>query len=283
MPKPPEDEFLAEALESAREGYGSVRVKSRSESEKHDFGRDDRHKENIQILVAVGVLGAYFTISQDGLPGGAIVEWMGRLILFTNSVFLLYKLTINSRNPLTDWKGLRKYDGYFSLLYLVNIWLIAAGLGLLVVVRTLGLSIDNIQNLVIPLVMTTTIFLLIAAMIFITRREYHIIEQKQSQVLSDLDNILSIFVDEGLIDENKKNSIYERYQDVIEQDRQISWQRYVIRLLASDNASPLRLKHGNLNLLQDVFRRIENRANNNVVENQDLEIIETILENAEIG
>lgn len=259
-----------------------------SESELEELSilewRQQRHEENIQILVAIGILGAYITIKASNaidLPGYLNIPV--NLIFGITLVFLVFKLAINSSTPLTDWSWLDPVDRYVPLAYFVSVigsfltvvvfFVNANGTGLFSGIETWG----PFAIMVIPLV------LIPPAAYFGAKNQYQKGTKYRSSLRDELPQTLRQLESSGFVESAKRESILERYRRVFDHDDSLNLWAFqpnggLVGLLGDGNPG---LENSELKFLLTISRRIRRGQKYEDVEEDDFEAIEELLRRAE--
>jgi len=244
--------------------------------------REKRHKETIQILVASGIFGAYFALYPDDLPNGPFLSPTVNAVFVTNSIFLLYKLSVNSEIPLPGLGVSKRIDRVVPLLYLFSIWASAVIVGLVIVSREYGISLEDLEAYAGILLTIGVLLLVFAVSIIGLRRQKSDASDLRDNVRNQVPRILSHFEEGGLVNGNQRDSLEERFFSVLDSDDDVSiWGYAGGGLLGSLESEPLRLSGRELEIVLNLFRRIETRAEHEIYTEDDFEDFEKIVKLAE--
>lgn len=250
--------------------------------ELHQLGleekRDRRHEERIQILVASGLLGFYAFIGFDLIRGTALTIFANLIVLLT-VLFLLFKLTINSTTPVTDFSWLDKIDRYAPLAYLISI-VGTAIVGIIVIASSaLDFRLQSLEQIVIPLMMIATFGFVFGVMIVGTIAQYNRAIEKRERIRQELPQALDELVNGDIIDENLRDSTESRFLRVLDDDDRRSMWTAFGGLLGEHQF--FRLPISQLNLILSVIERVKINSEYGEFNERDYHTLIDILSSAE--
>lgn len=236
----------------------------------------ERHQERTQILIATAVLGASITLFVNNLLQSDVLIYALLIFGAINFLFLLFKLTINTTTPITDWAFLRRIDPYAPLPYLLSIYGFSTILVVEIISRQLEISLSQ-SDMGLAVGFILEFIVIFGFFYLVSKRQQSVAQRKREMLLEEVPKILDIFEGAGIIDASKRQSLQQRFDNVISKDERIG----LFGHSSIGSAQNLKLRRNDMDFLINLIERVKTKAEHNQVNEDDLNPIEETLEQAE--
>lgn len=241
--------------------------------------REQRHKENIQILAAIGILGAYITIISTEMDFSWTLNIVIQLIGGSSFVFLMYKLIVNSPIPFVDRDAIPKIDALFSGLYVISIVLFAGVFITVVVANELNIEVTNTSEMAMALMMVFFLVFLVGMMYILGTKKAQLAIDQADALMEQMPFVLEKLENAEAIDSGRKEALVDRTQAVLERDGDPHW--FLMHGMLTANSEPLRLTTEHREQLLNLLDRIERKSKYDKYDEADVEMLEAIISHAE--
>lgn len=241
--------------------------------------REQRHKENIQILAAIGILGAYVTIISTNMDFSWALNAVVQFIGWSSFVFLMYKLLVNSSIPLLERDSIPKLDAAISGLYVISITLFAGVFITIIAARELDIAVEDIGSAVMILMIVFVFLYLIGMMYLIGTRKAQLAVDQADALWERMPAVLAEAEKVGELDTSRKEALVDRTQAILERDGSPHWIN--MHGMLTDRGEPLQLATRDREQLLNILDRIERKANYNEYDEEDIELVDAIISRAE--
>lgn len=237
-----------------------------------------RHEENIQILVALGILAGYITAFFNGMFEAGMLNLLATIFFITNFGFLFYKLLTHTSIPITELSSSNSLDPIINLLYLISIVGFSVILLVSVATRQFSMSFSDFDQLAgyIPGIITPTFVL--GLWYIMGRKEKRTTESYGTALLEEMPNALEMLVEDETISSSEKESLQDRLATLLQRDDGIGWFQYGGIMI---DQSPVRIDRQNREQLLNILSRIKTKAKHEQYDREDYEVIESIVAEAE--
>ncbi|WP_440769659.1 hypothetical protein [Natronorubrum sp. DTA28] len=241
--------------------------------------REQRHKENIQFLAAIGILGAYITIISTEMDFSWTLNAVIQLIGGSSFVFLMYKLIVNSPIPFVDRDAIPKIDALFSGLYVISIVLFAGVFITVVVASELNIEVTNTSEIAMALVMVSFIVFLVGMMYVLGTKKAQLAIDQAEALMERMPVVLENLENAEAINSGRKEALVDRTEAVLNRDGDPHW--FLMHGMLTADSEPLRLTTERREQLLNILDRIDKKAKYNEYDETDIELLEAIISRAE--
>lgn len=185
-------------------------------SQEEVFERDlRRRRENVQVLIALGIIGGYITFaaSESSLFSTSLNQIGLQILVSISGVFLFVKMIAITFRPDFDNRWIDFVDEQIApALYMLSV----LGLTILVGANYLSSQLPGIPEGIIVfaqgILFTGLIF---GVMYWLVRTQFYNLAKSDEKLAADISNTLSLLRDERDIDQSRENELIRRFDNVL--------------------------------------------------------------------
>jgi uncharacterized membrane protein YidH (DUF202 family) len=256
------------------------RYQSKAEERDHQ-----RRRENVHVLIAIGILGAYasFASSNTSILNIGQSQLMTKGLVFLSGIYLLGKLFTITMKPMEDVNSYEKLDEWvLPLFLLISVYgLLAIGLGR-IAFRSIQITLPSIpfpENSGVMVQFITVFTLTVLMIAYMSQIRFKRIIQREKALQELLDGTLTSLYFGGAIDQSKKNELEKRFASLFTDEKDIPRLEKYLTLVGLPNK--MALTDGDRDRLEKLLNRTGIRFTQGTIEQGDIEKLEEFLSEIE--